>query len=246
MKFIRYAKGKPEYRGIIDGDIIKRINGTIFHDYSLTADTYNINDVKILPPVLPAKIIGFRSNYNGTRENIKPKYFIKPASTLAACNENIVIPKNADNIYVEGELAVVISKKAKNIAECHALSHILGFTIANDVTASFEESDMTITLGKSYDTFTPLGPFINTDTNNFDFTIETYKNSNLVQSGHINNMVYDIFFQISYLSHIMTLNPGDVILTGTPSNAVNVKNGDVIEIKINSLGVLKNTVVEEL
>lgn len=240
MKFIRYAKGQTQYRGILDGNIIKRINGTIFHDYSLSAETENINDVVILPPVLPSKIIGFRKNYNGKREEIgEPKIFMKPQSSIIAHNENIILPKN-EIVKIEGELAVIIGKKAKNVAECHAMQHILGYTVANDITAQQKEADLNVTMGKFFDTFTPLGPCIVTDIDTSDIMINTYKNGELVQSGSTKNMIFDIMYQISYLSHIMTLLPGDIILTGTPNAAVEVHHDDKIDITINNLGTLTN------
>lgn len=240
MKFIRYAKGQTQYRGILDGNIIKRINGTIFHDYSLSAETENINDVVILPPVLPSKIIGFRKNYNGKREEAgEPKIFMKPQSSIIAHNENIILPKN-EIVKIEGELAVIIGKKAKNISECHAMQHILGYTIANDITAQQKETDLNVTMGKFFDTFTPLGPCIVTDIDVSDIMINTYKNGELVQSGSTKNMIFDIMYQISYLSHIMTLLPGDIILTGTPNAAVEVHHDDKIDITIDNLGTLTN------
>lgn len=240
MKFIRYAKGQTQYRGILDGNIIKRINGTIFHDYSLSAETENINDVVILPPVLPSKIIGFRKNYNDKREEIgEPKIFMKPQSSIIAHNENIILPKN-EIVKIEGELAVIIGKKAKNVAECHAMQHILGYTVANDITAQQKEADLNVTMGKFFDTFTPLGPCIVTDIDTSDIMINTYKNGELVQSGSTKNMIFDIMYQISYLSHIMTLLPGDIILTGTPNAAVEVHHDDKIDITIDNLGTLTN------
>lgn len=245
MKFIRYAKGQTQYRGILDGNIIKRINGTIFHDYSLSAETENINDVAILPPVLPSKIIGFRKNYNGKREEIgEPKIFMKPQSSVIAHNENIILPKN-EIVKIEGELAVIIGKKAKNVAECHALQHILGYTIANDITAQQKETDLNVTMGKFFDTFTPLGPYIVTAIDASDIMINTYKNGELVQSGSTKNMIFDIMYQISYLSHIMTLLPGDIILTGTPNAAVEVHHNDKIDITIDNLGTLTNKCISE-
>lgn len=244
MKFIRYKVDKTEYRGILDGDKIKRINGTIFHDYSLTTDVVMLSDVTILPPVLPSKIIGFRKNYNGKREDISPKIFLKPPTTVIAANDNIIIPAGVDNVRIEGEMAVVIGKKCKNISENHVLHHILGYTIANDITASQYSPDLNVTIGKFYDSFTPLGPFINTELDISNLEITTYKNNEICQHGFTSSMVYDVVFQVSYLSHIMTLNPGDVILTGTPADAVNVENGDVVTINIENLGILENKCVK--
>lgn len=245
MKFIRYKVDKTEYRGILDGDKIKRINGTIFHDYSLTTDVVMLSDVTILPPVLPSKIIGFRKNYNGKREDISPKIFLKPPTTVIASNDDIIIPAEVDDVRIEGEMAVVIGKKCKNIPENHVLHHILGYIIANDITASQNSPDLNVTIGKFYDSFTPLGPFINTELDISNLEITTYKNNEICQHGFTSSMVYDVLFQVSYLSHIMTLNPGDVILTGTPADAVNVENGDVVTINIENLGTLENKCVKE-
>lgn len=245
MKFIRYAKGKTQYRGILDGSRIKRINGTIFHDYSLSSESENIDDVTILPPVLPSKIIGFRKNYNGKKEDIgEPKIFMKPQSSIIAHNENIILPKN-QLVKIEGELAVIIGKKAKNVSECHALQHILGYTVANDITAQQKETDLNVTTGKFFDTFTPLGPCIVTDIDVSDIMINTYKNGELVQSGSTKSMIFDIMYQISYLSNIMTLIPGDIILTGTPNAAVEVQNNDKIDITIDNIGTLTNKCISE-
>lgn len=245
MKFIRYAKGKTQYRGILDGSRIKRINGTIFHDYSLSSESENIDDVTILPPVLPSKIIGFRKNYNGKKEDIgEPKIFMKPQSSIIAHNENIILPKN-QLVKIEGELAVIIGKKAKNVSECHALQHILGYTVANDITAQQKETDLNVTTGKFFDTFTPLGPCIVTDIDVSDIMINTYKNGELVQSGSTKSMIFDIMYQISYLSNIMTLIPGDIILTGTPNAAVEVQYNDKIDITIDNIGTLTNKCISE-
>lgn len=245
MKFIRYKLDKTEYRGILDGENIKRINGTIFHDYSLTSDIIPLKDVTILPPVLPSKIIGFRKNYNGSSKDISPQMFLKPPTTVIASCENIILPKNVDDVRIEGEIAVIIGKKCKNISECHAANHILGYTIANDITAPQESADLTVTIGKSYDSFTPLGPYINTDLDISNLEITTYKNGEICQHGFSKDMIYDIYFQVSFISHIMTLNPGDVILTGTPSNSIQVQNDDIISIKIENLGTLENRCIRE-
>lgn len=245
MKFIRYQKNKPEYRGIVDGEKIRRINGTIFHDYSVTDDYENISDVTILPPVLPSKIYGIRANYGSNKDLSAPSIFMKPPSTVIAHNENIVIPKGIKDVRIEGELAVIIGKKCRNVSQEHALQHILGYTIANDVTAPSSSADITVTIGKFYDTFLPLGQYIVTDLNTDNLTIKTYKNDSLVQEGSTKDMIFNISEQIAFLSTISTLLPGDVILTGTPSPSVSVKNGDKIEIQIESMGSLINYVVEQ-
>lgn len=242
MKFIRYSKNKPEYRGILDGDRIKRINGTIFHDYAVTDDYENIADVKILPPVLPSKIFGIRANYGSAKSESIPSIFMKPASTVIAHNEKIIIPEDIKDVRIEGELAVIIGKKCRNVSKEHAMHYILGYTIANDVTAPSAMTDITVTIGKFYDTFLPLGQCIVTDILADNLNIKTFLNDSLVQEGSTKDMIFNIPEQISFLSKISTLMPGDVILTGTPSPSVSVKKGDKIEIQIESLGSLINYV----
>lgn len=245
MKFIRYKIDKTEYRGILDGDKIKRINGTIFHDYSLTTDIIPLSEVTILPPVLPSKIIGFRKNYNGSRQDISPQVFFKPPTTIIGANDNIILPNRVEDVRIEGEMAVIIGKKCKNIPESQVLNHILGYTIANDITAPQGSADLNVTIGKGYDTFTPLGPYINTEIDISNLEITTYKNHEVCQHGFTSSMIYDVLFQVSFLSNVMTLNPGDVILTGTPSSAVPVIDNDVITIKIENLGTLENKCIRE-
>lgn len=245
MKFIRYKQGKPEYRGILDNDKIIRINGTIYHDYSVTQEIVDIESVDILTPTIPSKIIGARLNY-GEKNNLNtPKIFMKPQSAIIATKENIVYPSNEKVVKIEGELAVIIGKKCSNVSVEHAMHYVLGFTIANDVTCTYENADLTVTLGKFYDTFLPIGPYINTDLDISNLNIKTYINNELVQNGNTNEMIFNPLELISYISSITTLLPGDVILTGTPGNACEVNVGDNIKIEIDNLGVLENNIITQ-
>ncbi len=243
MKLLRYRQDKTEYRGILDNDKIKRVTGSFFLDYGITTDTINVDEVSFLPPVLSGKIIGLRANYNTSIDN--PLCFIKPRASLCSHNDNIIIPKFLDFAKLEGELAVVISKKCKNIEEKHAENYILGYTIANDVTGFSSKFTETFTCGKWFDTFTPLGPVIDTSTNWDNLEIVTKVNGNIVQQGNTKNMFFKVPFIISYLSKITTLEAGDVILSGTPSEAVKINHNDKIEIEIENIGTLKNNVIVE-
>lgn len=246
MKFIRYAKGKTEYRGILDEDIIKRVNGTLFHDYSVTNEREYLKDVKVLPPVLPSKILGIRKNYGEKTQDMKePQIFMKPPASITASGENIIIPHQVSSVRAEGELAVIIGKKCAFAEEKRVSDYIFGFTIANDVTLPFDAPDKTVTIGKFFDTFTPIGPVINTDTDYGALTIKTYKNGEEVQNGITKDMIFGIPAIISYLSSITTLLPGDVILTGTPLPAVEIQDGDIIEISIDGIGRLINNVTRK-
>ncbi len=243
MKFVRYKENKTEYRGVLDDKKIKRITGSFFLDYGVTQDVVNVDDITFLPPVLSGKIIGLRANYDKHLDN--PLCFMKPRSSLAAHNDKIIIPKFLDKVNLEGELAVVISKKCRNIKEKNALNYVLGYTIANDVTGLSSKFSESFTCGKWFDTFTPLGPVINTSISWENLEIVTRINGKTVQSGNTNNMFFNVPYIITYLSNIITLDAGDVILTGTPSSAVEIHHNDNIEIEIENIGILKNIAVAE-
>lgn len=241
MKFIRYQNGKPEYRGVLDGENITMISGSIFHDFALTSEKIKLEGVKILPPVLPSKIIGLRKNYEENKKS--PLLFFKPPSSVIPTGGAIIIPTILDRVMAEGELAVIIGKKCRNVKEEHYKNYILGYSIANDVTGISESFEDSYTTSKSFDTFTPLGPVIQTDCEIENLEIKTFINGQLKQSGNTCQMFFKIPYLISYISSIMTLEAGDVILSGTPSPSVEIKHGDRVEIAISSIGTLFNTVV---
>ncbi len=244
MKLLRYKTGKPEYRGVLDGDRVKRINGSMFLEYGITEDSAPLSGITFLPPVLPGKIIGLRGNYGSSGEG--PFFFMKPRSGAAAHKEKIICPEGPFTIMAEGELAIVIGKKCRGVDEDKALAHILGYTIANDVTAlspAFKES---FTEGKWFDTFTPLGPVIDTKTGFDGLEITTRVNGRTVQSGSTSAMTFKPPFIVARLSSVMTLEPGDVILTGTPSQAVRIEPGDSVEISIEGIGTLINEAEAQL
>ena len=238
MKLLRYKTGKPEHKGILDGDKVKRINGSLFLDYNITDDSVPVSDITFLPPILPGKIIGIRGNYGSHSGG--PLFFMKPRSGVAAHNENIICPQGDFTIRGEGELAVVIGKKCRNANERTASACIMGYTIANDVTANSPAYKETFTEGKWFDTFTPLGPVIDTKINYDDLEITTRLNGKEVQRGSTSGMIFKPPFIVARLSSVMTLEPGDVILMGTPSPAFKIVPGDMIEISIEGIGVLIN------
>lgn len=239
MKFIRYSQDKPEYRGVLDGNSITMISGSLFHEYCLTNEKTNLNDVTVLPPLLPKKIIGLRKNYE---ENKKlPMLFLKPQTSVIAHKDDICLPKNI-KVMAEGELGVVIGKKCRNEKEEHALSYVFGYTIANDLTgisADFADNSTP----KLFDTFTPIGPVIDTTCGWENLMIKSYLNGELKQSGSTSSMFFKLPYIIAYISSLMTLEAGDIILTGTPSPSFEIRNGDEIKIEIESIGTLINKVV---
>ncbi len=235
MKLIRYTVGKTEYRGVTDGEKIKRINGTIFHDYSISNDIAMIDDVKILPPVIPSKIVCIKHN-----EGKKPSIYFKPPSSIVATNEDIVKPTDVEKLYATLELAIVVGKKCRNVSEKSATNFVLGYTSAINVMGDINE-DMT---ALAHDTFTPLGPIINERLEN------TEKKPILTINGSpvdITNENYapTVSYIVSYVSSIMTLLPGDVILAGALNQPVEIHANDVLCSEIGGIGTLTNKVSEQ-
>lgn len=260
MKFIRYKSKKDnnpgtktEYRGILDGDKVVRIDGSFFHAYSISQEEpLHIDDIIFLPPILPNKIIGIRSNYFANYEtaidkaSYEPKFFFKPLSSIITTNENIIIPNNENDVRIEGELGIIIGKKAYKVSKHQAEKYIFGYTITNDITAKQSSSDMTITKGKSYNTFTPIGPYIETSLPNLlNTAIKITINNKLVSDSNSSGIIYSPSEIIEYLSNIMVLLPGDLILTGTPTSSIKIEAGDIVAIEIANIGLLENNVINE-
>lgn len=215
-------------------------------------DTYNIEDLQLLPPTNPSKIICVGLNYFDHAKELKmalpdlPIIFLKPPSSIIGDGDDIVYPANSQVLDYEAELAVVISKRCKNVLAEKAKDVILGFTCFNDVTArDLQKIDNQWTRAKSYDTFAPTGPYI-IEPNKFnlcDASIRSMVNGKIRQDSNINNMIFDVPFLIEFISNIMTLEEGDIIATGTPAGVGPLHIGDIVEIEIQGIGILKNHVV---
>ena len=197
----------------------------------------------------PSKIIAVGLNYRDHAEELRmpipknPILFIKPSTSVIEDGESIIYPPEVKELHYEAELAIVIGKKAKNVEAKDALSVIEGYACANDVTAREQQrADVQWTRSKSYDTFCPLGPKIvkNLDPNNLE--IKLYLNGELKQSSNTSNMIFKAEELVSFISHVMTLLPGDVIMTGTPPGVGEMKRGDIVEVEIEGIGKLINKV----
>lgn len=241
MRLVRIDKALNEY-GIIEGDKVIAFGSEGFY-------SYNLEEVKLLPPCLPTKAICVGLNYRDHIEEMEdkepeePTLFIKPSTAVIGPDDFIVIPKMSERVDYEGELAVVIGKRAKNVSEKDALDYVLGYTIANDVTArDLQAKDGQWTRAKSFDTFLPIGPWIVTDLDPSSLDIITYVNDEVKQKSNTRHLIFGVPKLVSFISHIMTLNPGDVILTGTPSGVGPLKPGDVVTIEIEGIGKLTNRV----
>lgn len=252
MKFLRCFHEGKEYYGLLENDSIKCLsNNFLDKDYKVVKEI-NINDVKILAPVVPSKIIGIGLNYNDHIQEMKdekpsvPKMFLKPPSTVIATLEPIIYPKHmSKRVDYEGELCVVIGKTCKNVSKAQAKDYIFGYTIINDVTArDLQSVDGQWTRAKGFDTFAPLGPFVETEVDPMNLKITTKVNGEIKQNSTTSHMIFDVYELVSFISQIMTLYPGDLIASGTPSGVGGVNVGDVVEIEIEKIGKLINPVKE--
>jgi 2-keto-4-pentenoate hydratase/2-oxohepta-3-ene-1,7-dioic acid hydratase in catechol pathway len=252
MRFVRFQSGKEEPKfGWVDGDRVGPITSSPIGEFRRLDAILALSQVKLLAPILPSKIICVGRNYSEhAREHNSeiqeiPILFMKPPSSVIGHEEPIVLPPQSQQVEHEAELAVVIGKRGRWISDDQAKRHIFGYTIANDVTArDLQERDGQWTRAKGFDTFCPLGPWIETEMDISDVLISCKVNGDLRQMASSREMVFPVSHIIAYISSIMTLEAGDVILTGTPAGVGALKTGDSVEVSIDGLGILKNPVLE--
>lgn len=251
MKFARFKKQgeKTILQGIVTEEGIQQIEGDIFSDWKHIEVIHNVDELEFLAPLTPRHVIGIGANYVAKMDDIPfdlpeiPVFFYKPVSSVVGSGQPIVIPNKVDEVKFESELAVVIGKRAKNISEEEVTDYIFGYTVGNDVTAPqfFHEAGHW-TIGKSFDTFTPLGPYIETELDPDKIKVEAYLNGDKKQDSATTLMIISMRKMIAYLSSVMTLEPGDVILTGSPLGAEMMKDGAEVVCEIAEIGKLRNPV----
>ena len=206
--------------------------------------------MRLLDPIRPSKIVCVGRNYRehaaelGNKMPDEPLLFLKAPSAIISSGEEIVLPRASQQVEHEGELGVVIGRVARNIASGEdPLSYVLGYTCVNDVTArDLQRKDVQFTRGKSFDTFCPVGPWIETDIDPGKVAVETRLNGEVKQKGNTADMAFPVGFLIRYISEIMTLYPGDLIATGTPAGVSRMKSGDRVEVEVTGIGVLVNEI----
>ena len=246
------ATTHPEVlQGVISGETVREISGDMFTRWSVTNRSWPLTDVKLLPPVVPSKIVCLGRNYvehaaefnNPTPK--QPLIFLKPPSSLLAPDDPIVLPPAAGRVDFEGELAVIISKECSQLRDGDDVRpYIAGYTCLNDVSArDYQALDKQWTRAKGFDTFCPLGPVLETEFDVTHGTIETLLNGVRKQYSPFSAMLFPIDVIIPWVSRVMTLLPGDVIATGTPAGVGPMKAGDVVEIVIPGIGTLRNPAV---
>jgi 2-keto-4-pentenoate hydratase/2-oxohepta-3-ene-1,7-dioic acid hydratase in catechol pathway len=250
MKFARFEHGETATFGMVSEQKVIVLKGSPFHAYEETGVSYPLSEVKLLPPVVPTKIVCIGMNYRGHIEETgaeapkRPMFFLKPPSSLIGHGQDIIIPQGAERVDYEGELAVIIGEKMKDVPENEVLDHVGGYSCFNDVTekAIVSKSMADLTLAKGFDTFSVLGPYLVTGLDPNNVEVKTYLNSKLMQHDNTKNCVFSIQEILHYLSRCMTLYPGDIVSTGTPKGTAQMNPGDMVEVEVEGIGKLQNRV----
>ncbi|MFH1381310.1 MAG: fumarylacetoacetate hydrolase family protein [Chloroflexota bacterium] len=252
MKIVRFAVQKKIKYGILKDCVIEVIAGTPFRSIKTTGETYPQDEVKLLAPCLPSKIVALGLNYRSHAEEVKirlpqaPLIFIKPSTSVIGPEDDIVYPPSSKQVDYEGELAVVIKKKAWRVPLKDVFDYILGYTCINDVTArDLQYLDKQWTRSKGFDTFGPMGPWIETELYPGKVGLETYLNGELKQKTDTSYLLFSVPQLVSFSSEVMTLLPGDVIATGTTSGIGPMQPGDTVEVKIEGIGTLRNHIAKQ-
>jgi 2-keto-4-pentenoate hydratase/2-oxohepta-3-ene-1,7-dioic acid hydratase in catechol pathway len=257
MKIVRAKFQGDIFYGELIEDQILRYEGSPLVVWEPTEEKYHLDEIQLLSPILPSKVTGVAKNFHKHAVELgvhdysapsNPVFFNKPSTSVIGTGESIIYPQIAQHVDHEAELAIVIGKISKNLTPANWSDHILGFTIANDLSERvLQGQDGTFngnfTRAKSFDTFCPLGPVIQTDfEQNPELSIKCFVNGEIKQNGNTRDMIFSIEDIVCFVSSIMTLLPGDVILTGTPEGVSKVVPGDEITIEIETIGTLINTV----
>ncbi len=232
--------------------MIQGIVGEPYEEIQFTNNYYRPTEMRLLPPCLPSKIVALGVNYRSHGEEMKsplpdePLIFIKPSTSVIGTEDNIVYPESSKRVDYEGELGVVIKSVACRVSQEEAFDYILGYTCVNDVTArDLQAKDRQWTRAKGFDTFCPLGPCIETELDPSDLALETVLNGEIKQQTRTSQLIFPVAVLVSFISHVMTLLPGDVIATGTPGGIGPMQPGDIVEVKIEGIGTLRNYVVKQ-
>jgi 2-keto-4-pentenoate hydratase/2-oxohepta-3-ene-1,7-dioic acid hydratase in catechol pathway len=228
---------------------VAAIAGHPFGPITFTGDRWALPDVRLLSPVLPSKVVAIGKNYaeharemGGTVPQA-PLIFLKPSTSVIGDGDTIRLPASSSEVHYEGELAVVIGTPARNVSADDALAHVFGYAAANDVTARDQQrADVQFTRSKGYDSFCPFGPWVETVLDPADLRVVTRVNGAVEQDGRTSQMIHDVAALIAFVSGVMTLLPGDVLLTGTPAGVGPIVAGDTVEVEIEGIGTLRNPV----
>lgn len=248
MKLARYDMNGTIGYGIVDGNSLRTLDVCPFTDFNETGDTVRLEDVKLLAPTKPSKVLAvglnYRSHLGDAAEPNNPEIFIKTPSCINDPEGEIVLPEGDDDVHAEGELVVIMKARTQKATPEEAAENILGVTCGNDVSArTWQKNDLQWWRAKASDTFGPMGPAIATDIDYNDLQLETRINGDVVQSQTTADLIFPVPVIVSFVSQSMTLEAGDAIYTGTPGTTTALKAGDIVEVEIEGIGVLRNIVV---
>jgi 2-keto-4-pentenoate hydratase/2-oxohepta-3-ene-1,7-dioic acid hydratase in catechol pathway len=249
MKLVRFQSDRHTGYGVWERDVVREISGSPYDDFHVTAETHRFGDIRLLAPAEPTKILCVGLNFRDHIEEIGfptpqyPAHFLKPLTTLIGPDEPIVIPRVAEQVDYEGEVAAVIKRQIKDVSLEEADQAILGYTCFNDVTERpLSTAQGQLTRSKGFDTFAPVGPCIATGLDPSRLVLRTLLNGTLMQEAPLGNMIFSLPFLVQYLSQCMTLFPGDIISAGTPRGVAAMRPGDVVEVAVDGIGTLRNPV----
>ncbi len=263
MRIARFTTGEEPLYGVVHGEVdelgipaddatvVGLAGDPLYVGLHLTDEQYTLADVRLLAPVIPrSKVVGIGRNYAshaaemGNDLPAEPLMFIKPNTSVVGPGDPVFYPTQTKDLHYEGELAVVIGRICRDVTADRVAEVVYGYTIGNDVTArDLQRSDGQFTRAKGFDSFCPLGPWIETELDTSDLRLQTHLNGDLKQDGSTKDMIFDVATLVSYVSSVMTLLPGDVILTGTPEGVGPMNPGDEVDVTISGIGTLTNKVV---
>jgi 2-keto-4-pentenoate hydratase/2-oxohepta-3-ene-1,7-dioic acid hydratase in catechol pathway len=248
---VRFRSGSRIATGAVEGDYVRPLRGTFFEEPILTGEDIPFEDVKLLAPVLPSKVVAVGKNYAahaaemGSDMPEEPIIFLKPSTSVTGPDDPIPFPGSAQRVDHEGELALVIGRLARSVPAEDAARYVLGYACANDVTArDLQLKDGQWTRAKGFDGFCPIGPWIETELAPSDLALECRVNGDVRQSARTSQLAFGPAALVEFVTRVMTLLPGDVILTGTPDGVGPMAVGDRVEVEIEGIGVLSNPVVD--
>jgi 2-keto-4-pentenoate hydratase/2-oxohepta-3-ene-1,7-dioic acid hydratase in catechol pathway len=257
-RYVRYTRPQTDRSvsyGTLDGEIIQELRGDIFAAAEPTGTTFNVEDVKLLAPCAPVNVAAVGRNYQTHIKAMSqiadrsippaefPGLFWKPSSCIIGTEENILLPPGAGNVHYEAEMVLVMGKKTKNVTRALAASHIFGITAGNDVSErDWQKNDLSWFRAKGSDTFGVLGPCIVTGLNYSDLRVQSRVNGEVRQEGRTSELIFPVDVVVSYVSQFATLYPGDVIYTGTPGTTKAMQPGDIVEVEVEGIGLLRNRV----
>jgi 2-keto-4-pentenoate hydratase/2-oxohepta-3-ene-1,7-dioic acid hydratase in catechol pathway len=263
MRIARFTAGEDPQFGIVTGDldehgeldpdatIVALAGDPLYIGIKPTEQAHKLADVRLLAPVLPrSKVVGIGRNYAahaaelGNDVPTEPMMFLKPNTSVVGPGDPVFYPRQSQEVHYEGELAVVIGRICRDVPVEKVGDVIFGYTVGNDVTArDLQRRDGQFTRGKGFDSFCPLGPWVETELDISNLRVQTFLNGDVVQDGSTSDLIFDVPTLVAYVSSVMTLLPGDVILTGTPEGVGPMNVGDEVEVVIERLGTLTNKVV---